>query len=53
MFFRYENRRLCTNGVMGTGVVAKAQPDGYTIAIASPGMHAAQTSLYPKLRMTL
>ena len=34
------------NGMLGSDLVAKAPPDGYTIGIASPGSHAANASLY-------
>ncbi len=34
------------NGMIGTDLVAKAPPDGYTLAIASPGTHGANASLY-------
>ena len=34
------------NGMIGSDVVAKAPPDGYTLGIASPGSHAANASLY-------
>jgi tripartite-type tricarboxylate transporter receptor subunit TctC len=37
------------NGMLGSSIVAKAAPDGYTIGIASPGSHAANGSLYPKI----
>ena len=34
------------NGMIGSDMVAKAPPDGYTLGIASPGSHAANASLY-------
>ena len=34
------------NGMIGSVMVAKAPPDGYTLGIASPGSHAANASLY-------
>jgi tripartite-type tricarboxylate transporter receptor subunit TctC len=34
------------NGMIGSDLVAKAPPDGYTLGIASPGSHAANQSLY-------
>lgn len=37
------------NGMIGSDLVAKAAPDGYTIGIASPGSHAANATLYPKV----
>src|SRR5262249_44486769 len=36
-------------GVLGTDAVAKAEPDGYTIAITSAGALAISTSLQEKL----
>ena len=37
------------NGMIGTDVVAKAPPDGYTLGIASPGSHAANAALYKNI----
>lgn len=37
------------NGMIGSDLVAKAPADGYTIGIASPGSHAANATLYPKI----
>ncbi|MGH8808395.1 MAG: tripartite tricarboxylate transporter substrate binding protein [Noviherbaspirillum sp.] len=37
------------NGMLGADMVAKAPPDGYTLGIASPGSHAANAGLYPKI----
>jgi tripartite-type tricarboxylate transporter receptor subunit TctC len=37
------------NGMIGSDLVAKAAPDGYTLGIASPGSHAANASLYAKV----
>ena len=37
------------NGMIGTDLVAKSPPDGYTLGIASPGSHAANASLYKTL----
>ncbi len=34
------------NGMIGSDLVAKSPPDGYTLGIASPGSHAANASLY-------
>jgi len=36
-------------GMIGADLVAKAQPDGYTVLIASPGEVAIDQSLYPKM----
>lgn len=37
------------NGMLGADLVSKSPADGYTIGIASPGTHAANASLYPKI----
>lgn len=37
------------NGMLGSDLVAKSTPDGYTIGIASPGSHAANAGLYPNI----
>ncbi|MDB5822624.1 MAG: tripartite tricarboxylate transporter substrate binding protein [Herminiimonas sp.] len=37
------------NGMLGADLVSKSPPDGYTLGIASPGTHAANASLYPKI----
>jgi tripartite-type tricarboxylate transporter receptor subunit TctC len=37
------------NGIVGSDLVAKATPDGYTLSIASVGTHAANASLYSSL----
>ena len=37
------------NGMLGSDLVAKAVPDGYTLGIASPGSHAANATLYAKV----
>lgn len=37
------------NGMIGADYVAKAEPDGYTLGIASPGTHAANASLYKNI----
>jgi tripartite-type tricarboxylate transporter receptor subunit TctC len=34
------------NGMLGSSMVAKSTPDGYTLGIATPGNHAANASLY-------
>jgi tripartite-type tricarboxylate transporter receptor subunit TctC len=36
-------------GVIGTDVVAKARPDGYTLLIANVGITSINPALYPKL----
>jgi tripartite-type tricarboxylate transporter receptor subunit TctC len=36
-------------GVIGTDVVAKAKPDGYTLLIANVGITSINPALYPKL----
>ena len=38
------------NGMMGTEVVAKAAPDGYTLLVATAETHAINPSIYSKLR---
>jgi tripartite-type tricarboxylate transporter receptor subunit TctC len=37
------------NGMIGSDLVAKAAPDGYTLGIASPGSHAANPFLYKNI----
>ncbi|HWK71744.1 Bug family tripartite tricarboxylate transporter substrate binding protein [Pollutimonas sp. M17] len=37
------------NGMLGSSMVAKAAPDGYTLGIATPGNHAANASLYKEV----
>ncbi|MGB6105152.1 MAG: tripartite tricarboxylate transporter substrate binding protein [Pusillimonas sp.] len=37
------------NGMLGSSMVAKSAPDGYTIGIATPGNHAANASLYKEV----
>jgi tripartite-type tricarboxylate transporter receptor subunit TctC len=44
------DNRPGANGIIGTEMVAKAPADGYTLGIASPGTHAINASLYPKLQ---
>ena len=36
-------------GIVGTEIVARAAPDGYTLTVGSAGTHAVNQSLYPKL----
>ncbi|MBS0339094.1 MAG: tripartite tricarboxylate transporter substrate binding protein [Proteobacteria bacterium] len=36
-------------GIIGTEMVAKAPPDGYTITLGAPGTHATAPSFYPRL----
>src|SRR5688572_14964116 len=36
-------------GIVGTELVARAAPDGYTLTVGSAGTHAVNQSLYPKL----
>lgn len=37
------------SGMIGTDMLARAAPDGYTIGLAVFGTHAANVSLYPKI----
>jgi len=37
------------NGVAGTDIASKANPDGYTLAVGNSGTHAINASLYRKL----
>src|SRR5690606_23653093 len=37
------------NGMLGSSMVAKSAPDGYTLGIATPGNHAANASLYKEV----
>ena len=41
--------RAGANAIIGTELVAKSPPDGYTIMVGGIGPHAINTSLYPKL----
>jgi tripartite-type tricarboxylate transporter receptor subunit TctC len=41
--------RAGAGGVVGTDVVAKASPDGYTLLVTYAGSQAINASLYPKL----
>ena len=46
--FVVENRGGA-GGIVGTEVVARAAPDGYTLTVGSAGTHGVNQSLYPKL----
>jgi tripartite-type tricarboxylate transporter receptor subunit TctC len=37
------------NGVLGTEIVARSAPDGYTLVMGTTGTHGINASLYPKL----
>src|SRR5258706_2302045 len=41
--------RSGAGGTLGTAVVAKAAPDGYTLAVASTSTHVVAPSVYSKL----
>ncbi len=43
------DNRAGAGGVLGTDVVAKAAPDGYTLAMATSGTFGINPSLYPSL----
>jgi tripartite-type tricarboxylate transporter receptor subunit TctC len=43
------DNRAGANGVVGTEVVARAPPDGYTLLMGSVGTHAINAGLYKKL----
>jgi len=43
------DNRAGANGNVGTDVIAKAAPDGYTIGMATPGPVTVGRSLYPRL----
>ena len=46
--FIVENR-AGAGGIVGTEIVARAAPDGYTLTVGSAGTHGVNQSLYPKL----
>jgi tripartite-type tricarboxylate transporter receptor subunit TctC len=41
--------RAGAGGIVGTEIVARAPPDGYTLTVGSAGTHGVNQSLYPKL----
>ena len=41
--------RAGAGGVVGTDVVAKSAPDGYTLLVTYAGSQAINPSLYPKI----
>jgi tripartite-type tricarboxylate transporter receptor subunit TctC len=43
------DNRAGAGGIIGTEAVAKSQPDGYTLAWGTPGTHAINPAIYPKL----
>jgi tripartite-type tricarboxylate transporter receptor subunit TctC len=43
------DNRAGANGVVGSEIVAKSAPDGYTLLIGTTGTHGINASLYPKL----
>jgi tripartite-type tricarboxylate transporter receptor subunit TctC len=43
------DNRAGAGGTIGTDIVAKAPPDGYTLVIAHAGTHVSAVSLFPKL----
>ena len=43
------DNRPGANGIVGSELVAKSPPDGYTLVMATNGTHGINASLYPKL----
>jgi tripartite-type tricarboxylate transporter receptor subunit TctC len=43
------DNRAGAGGTIGTDIVAKSAPDGYTLVIAHAGTHVSAVSLFPKL----
>jgi tripartite-type tricarboxylate transporter receptor subunit TctC len=41
--------RAGAGGIVGTEIVARAPPDGYTLTVGSAGTHGVNQSLYPRL----
>jgi tripartite-type tricarboxylate transporter receptor subunit TctC len=43
------DNRASNNGVLSSEIAAKANPDGYTLAVGNSGTHAVNATLYQKL----
>jgi tripartite-type tricarboxylate transporter receptor subunit TctC len=43
------DHRTGANGVVGSELMARALPDGYTLGVVTNGTHGINTSLFPKL----
>lgn len=43
------DHRTGANGVVGSELMARAVPDGYTLGVVTNGTHGINTSLFPKL----
>ena len=43
------DNRPGANGIVGSEIVAKSPPDGYTLVMATNGTHGINASLFPKL----